>query len=253
MKPLEAGAIDFLQKPSVDDLDHFTDVLSQKLILASKLVKRSSEPLVKREVPQTYTTGMFDQSKILALGASTGGTEALREVLCALPEDIPATVIVQHIPPYFSKAFADRLNSLCPFEVKEAENGDDLRPGRVLVAPGGKQLRIEKAGAGFKVKITEEEKISGHIPSVDCMYESLIPYAHNVTAAIFTGMGADGAKMMLKLKEAGAHTIGQNQESCVVYGMPKSAAKLGALNEEIHLHQIPAALVKATSKKRLAS
>jgi two-component system, chemotaxis family, protein-glutamate methylesterase/glutaminase len=256
MDALEAGAVDFIQKPSLDNLDVFALDLAEKLSIATDQRNKHRRSTDKpRPVSRIQTISRrFDKasSPIILIGASTGGTEALKDLLIRMPKDSPPIAIVQHIPPYFSKAFADRLNSLCEFDIKEAEDGDILTQGKAVVAPGGFQMTIKRMGSEYKISVAKGEKVSGHMPSVDVMFESGVPYAHLVTGVIMTGMGADGAKSLKLLKDAGAYTFGQNEESCVVYGMPKAAKKLDALHEELHLDHLAEAIVKSVQNRKAA-
>lgn len=196
----------------------------------------------------------LDLYKILAIGASTGGTEALKNLLCALPEKIPATLIVQHIPPGFSKAFADRLNELCAFEVKEARDGDEILPSRVLIAPGGKQMRIHRAANGkLSIRITDDPEVNGHKPSVDYLFLSVAQeVGKNTIGVILTGMGSDGARGLLALRKAGSQTLGQDEESCVVYGMPRAAFELGAVDKLVPLDKMPFEILNCLAAKKSA-
>ncbi len=176
---------------------------------------------------------------VVVIGASTGGTEALKEVLIKLPRDMPGIVVVQHMPEGFTKAFAKRLDGLCQVRVKEAENGDTVIRGQVLIAPGNKHTLLQRSGARYYVQIKEGPLVCRHRPSVDVLFRSTARYAgSNATGIIMTGMGDDGARGMLEMKEAGAHTIAQNEVSCVVFGMPQVAIKMGAVNEVVHLHKL---------------
>ena len=178
--------------------------------------------------------------KVIALGASTGGTEALRVVLHALPKQCPGIVMTQHMPEGFTKSFAERLNSLCEIEVKEAVNGDWVVPGRALLAPGNFHLKLDRDGARYIVRVIEGPKVSRHKPSVDVLFESVARVAgKNAFGAIMTGMGNDGAAGLLAMRKAGAVTVGQDESSCVVYGMPKEAAKCGAVQIVSPLTEIP--------------
>lgn len=182
----------------------------------------------------------MDPGKIIAIGASTGGTEAVQQILKSLPSTVPGIVIVQHIPPVFSRMFAERLHQATPFEVKEAEDGDEIRRGRVLIAPGDRHMRVKRAGSRFKVEIFQGEKVNGHCPSVDVLFESAArECGSNAVGILLTGMGRDGAKGLLAMKEKGARTIGQDEKTSVVYGMPKVAYDLGAVERQASLDQIP--------------
>jgi two-component system chemotaxis response regulator CheB len=177
---------------------------------------------------------------IIAIGASTGGTEALYSVIKQFPRNMPGVVIVQHMPPVFTKMYAERLNNSCSMEVKEAETGDVICTGRALIAPGGFHLKVKKADNKFIVESVKGELVNGHCPSVDVLFNSVAEQVgKNVIGVILTGMGSDGAKGLLNLREKGARTIGQNEESCVVYGMPKVAYDIGAVQRQASLDDIP--------------
>lgn len=183
--------------------------------------------------------------KIIVLGASTGGTEAIRHFLKNLPDKMPGIAIVQHMPEGFTKSFANSLNNICELEVKEAENGDKLYPGRVLIAPGNYHMLLKRVGKEYVVEVREGPLVNRHRPSVDVLFRSAARYAgNNATGILLTGMGNDGAKGLLELKEVGAHTIAQDEASSVVYGMPKEAAKLGAADKILPLDQIAPYLLK---------
>ena len=177
--------------------------------------------------------------KIVVIGASTGGTEALRELLEVLPENAPGTVIVQHMPENFTRAFANRLDGLCRVSVKEAENHDTVIRGRVLIAPGNNHTLLKRSGARYFVEVKDGPLVSRHRPSVDVLFRSAARYAgKNTIGVIMTGMGDDGARGMLEMKEQGAYTIAQDESSCVVFGMPKEAIKLNAVDTVVPLNAI---------------
>jgi two-component system, chemotaxis family, protein-glutamate methylesterase/glutaminase len=217
------------------------DVLLEKIHLAAKQTNKSL--VTGKKIVATAES--IDPNRLILLGASTGGTEAIRVVLESLPAKIPPILIVQHIPEAFSKAFADRLASLTPFEVKEAVNGDIVKSNRVLIAPGGKQMGLDFINGQFMVKITDDPPMNRHKPSVDYLFESVaLVRPRGVVAALLTGMGADGAKQLKALKDKGAHTIAQDQNSCIVYGMPKAAVEIGGAIDVLPLDRIAETLVK---------
>jgi two-component system chemotaxis response regulator CheB len=186
----------------------------------------------------------INENRIIAIGASTGGTEAIASVLLQLPANMPGIVIVQHIPPVFSKMFAERLNNQTRLDVKEAQNGDILYPGRVLIAPGDQHMRVKKHGDTYRAEVFEGEKVNGHCPSVDVLFDSVAKESgSNAIGIILTGMGYDGAKGLLAMRRKGAHTIGQNEETCIVYGMPKVAYDIGAVEKQVALTEIARVLV----------
>lgn len=179
-------------------------------------------------------------SQIIAIGASTGGTEAIVSILKELPNTIPGIVIVQHMPPNFTRMFAERLNSITSLNVKEAQTGDQVLPGHVLVAPGDYHMKVYKSGSSYYIRCFKGEKVNGHCPSVDVLFKSVAAEAgKNAIGIILTGMGSDGAKGLLAMKNSGARTIGQDENSSVVYGMPKVAYNIGAIEKQAPLVKIP--------------
>ena len=177
--------------------------------------------------------------ELIAMGASTGGTEALLAVLKELPGNLPPIVITQHMPPVFTEMYAERLDRLCAMEVREAKDGDALYPGLCLIAPGGLQMRVYRDVLGARVSCKEEDKVSGHCPSVDVLFHSVAEaYKASAIGILLTGMGKDGAKGLLAMHEQGAYTLGQDEKSSIVYGMPMEAYKLGAVSQQGNLQQI---------------
>lgn len=244
---LEAGAVDFVPKPHshiYDGKEEMRDELISKIKIASRVHVKQH---VLRSVQQANTTSLAETThKILAIGASTGGTEALKDLLMALPRNAPGTIVVQHMPANFTGPFAERLNGICTMEVREARNGDSITPGVVLIAPGDYHMVVRRSGARYYVEIGSGEKVSGHKPSVDVLFNSVAKIAGaNAIGVLLTGMGADGAKGLLAMRHAGAKTIGQDEASCVVYGMPKVAYELGAVEKQLPLHKIANAIVES--------
>lgn len=249
LRAMELGAVDYIQKPNLQELPALTPVIQEKVRDASYAkVRLTSKTQATR--PVSSAAG-YDAGMILAIGASTGGTEAIREVLTSLPADIPPTVIVQHIPPVFSTAFAKRLDTLCPFDVKEAEDGDLLRPGLVLIAPGGKQMALKPvAGGKMKVVVNDDAPMNRHRPSVDYLFLSVAAHiGSKAVGVILTGMGNDGAKGLLEMRRQGARTLGQDEASSVVYGMPKCAYEIGAVEQVYGLSDIPGGIMKNLKRK----
>ncbi len=248
---LDAGAVEFVTKPNVTrpgGMASFVNELIIKIKIAStaKVGNRKSDYSPSRPVT---SQGIDTMSKIIAIGASTGGTDAIHTVISGLPRDMPPIVIVQHMPPVFTKLYAERLNNTCELEVKEAEDGDALRPGRVLIAPGNYQMRVAKRGSGYIVKCTQEEKVSGHCPSVDVLFDSVADVVgKQAVGVILTGMGRDGANGLLKMKKTGAYTIGQDEKSSVVYGMPMVAFNIGAVDKQLPLDRIDDEIIRFLSK-----
>ena len=246
---IEKGAVEVLAKPgeaySVGDLG---EQLAEKIRAASRVnianyARKTTASQTTRPAVVNYALAETT-NKILAIGASTGGTEALKEVLTRLPRSIPGTVIVQHMPPNFTTAFAERLNTLCEFEVKEAQDGDTVRPGLALIAPGNYHMVFQRSGARYFVRVKTGPMVHHQRPAVDVTFKSVARYAGaNAAGVILTGMGKDGAEGLLEMKQAGAKTIAQDEASCVVFGMPKEAIKLGAADRVLNLFDIPAAIM----------
>lgn len=234
---LEAGAVDYIQKPSFENLKEAAPLIIEKIKSASKA--QVLGPLAIRAQPKP--TLKLDLDRLVVIGSSTGGTEALKSILLGLPEKIPPILIVQHIPPVFSKAFADRLNQICSFRVKEAEHQDAVVAGTVYVAAGGKQMRIIDRAGSLRIELDENAPpVNRHKPSVDTMFDSVCALGRRgIIGVILTGMGADGAKGLLRLREKGARTIAQDEASSVVFGMPKEAIRLGAAEKTASLDAIP--------------
>lgn len=240
LEALDSGAVDFVGKPHshiYDGIDTMREELLSKIKMASRVRVRQRS---LQSVQQANTTSLAETTnKILAIGASTGGTEALKDVLMGLPRNAPGTIIVQHMPSNFTGPFAERLNSLCAMEVREARNGDSITPGVALIAPGDYHMVVRRSGARYYVEIGSGEKISGHRPSVDVLFNSVAKIAgSNAIGVILTGMGADGARGLLAMRNAGARTLGQDEASCVVYGMPKVAYELGGVEKQLPLSKV---------------
>ncbi len=238
---MKAGAVDFITKPDVQsakEVEAFINELIVKIKIASKAKVSNT-----REASSTKVVGhegILGEDKIIAIGASTGGTEAIFSIIKALSPQIPGILVAQHIPPIFSKMFADRLNDTTQLKAKEAQTGDYVDQGSVLIAPGGQHMRLKKVGERFKVECFEGEKVNGHCPSVDVLFESVAKEAGNrAIGIILTGMGYDGAKGLLSMRRKGARTIGQDERSSVVYGMPKVAFEIGAVEKQTSLENIP--------------
>ncbi len=241
---MNAGAVDFVTKPNVQSP---TEVENFILELISKVKIAASAKIIEKPVLKvSHSTSKInvDKQKVIAIGASTGGTRAINDLILQLPPEIPGIVIVQHIPPVFSKLFAERLHAQTKFNVKEAENGDYLESGKILIAPGDQHMIVRKIGDRYKVELFKGEKINGHCPSVDVLFESVAKECRsNAIGIILTGMGYDGAKGLLSMKRKGAQTIGQDEASSVVYGMPKVAYEVGAVEKQAPLEKIPQVLL----------
>jgi two-component system chemotaxis response regulator CheB len=238
---LKAGAVDFVHKPDLQSktgIDPLINELIVKLKIAST-AKLSHWKTPTAAPSHIEKVGNSTDIKIIAIGASTGGTEAIATIIKDFAPNMPGTVIVQHMPPVFTKMYADRLNNACLMEVKEAENGDRVYPGRILIAPGDFQMRLKKTGSEYLVECFKGEKVNGHCPSVDVLFQSVAEQtARSAVGVILTGMGSDGAKGLLEMRKRGARTLGQNEESSVVYGMPKVAFELGAVERQAPVEEI---------------
>jgi two-component system chemotaxis response regulator CheB len=262
LRALELGAVDFVAKPRLglaQGLQEMAVEITDKLRIAARarIARRpvatpapassvpraagsgpstGAQPLVK-PVPVVFSR--VSTEKIIAIGSSTGGTEALREVLSGLPADCPAVMVTQHMPPGFTKSFADRLNSICRMHVKEAEPGERVLPGHVYIAPGGRHLLVKRSGANYMVEISEAEPVNRHKPSVDVLFRSVAEHVgRNAVGVMLTGMGRDGADAMRVMRDAGAYNLAQDEASCVVYGMPREAVAAGAVDEVLPLMKI---------------
>lgn len=249
MRALELGALDVMAKPGASySVKDMSEQLIEK-IKAVSTVRSFNNKRVKTnpvaEISKPTSALLKTTNKIIAIGASTGGTEAIRDVLEKLPPNMPPILIVQHMPQHFTKSFADRLNTLCQLEVKEAEDREIATPGKVLIAPGNSHMVLKRSGAVYYVEIKEGPLVFHQRPSVEVLFGSVAKYAgKNAIGVIMTGMGKDGAKGLLDMKEAGAYTIAQDEKSCVVFGMPKEAIVLGAAMKVISLDNIPSELMK---------
>ncbi|MCE5229370.1 chemotaxis response regulator protein-glutamate methylesterase [bacterium] len=252
LEAMEAGAVDVMCKPgSSYTVGDMSVELSDKIKAAArvKVVARNApvKPALAPRLSMTRTT-----HKVVAIGASTGGTQALQQVLSAMPANAPGIVIVQHMPEHFTRSFAERLNQLSAIEVKEAADGDTVTPGRALIAPGNYHMLLRRSGAVYQVQIKEGPLVSRHRPSVDVLFRSVAQYAgRNAVGVIMTGMGGDGAAGMKDMHDAGAETIAQDEASCVVFGMPKEAIKTGGVDIVAPLDQIPQKILDL-AQERLA-
>lgn len=277
---LAAGAVDFVRKPESEPgaRDRFIRTLCSKLAIGKNAHPRlpSHDPAAMYARAKAATGGNVSSTggpglhqhmsaslhqthmpaiaahpgvDLIAIGASTGGTEAILEVVRHFPAKMPGIVITQHMPPGFTSMYAERLNRICNLEVREAKHGDKIQPGLVLLAPGGLQMRVVRMGSGYAVSCSDGEKVSGHKPSVDVLFDSVAATVRGrAIGVILTGMGADGAAGMLRMRKAGAYTIGQDKESCVVYGMPMEAFKIGAVCMQAPLNSIHHAVMGRLSK-----
>ncbi len=238
IEALRRGAVDVVAKPAgAAELNDLFEDLPEKILAAAAAQVTAIDPeTILPRPPHVPRWEDIDPDRIILLGASTGGTEALRTVLSSLPADVPPILVVQHIPAAFSGAFAERLNDLCAMEVKEAKHHDLVIPGRVLIAPGGFHMSLHRSSASeLRVELDTGAKIRFQRPAADRLFASAVSEAPHVIAGIMTGMGDDGAEALLKLRQAGARTIGQDEASCVVYGMPRVAHALGACEAMVPL------------------
>ncbi|UYL08690.1 chemotaxis response regulator protein-glutamate methylesterase [Bdellovibrio sp. SKB1291214] len=251
LRALEAGAIEIMEKPSID-VSQTLEILGREIVEKVRVVARAriqvrtkvntpSTPIAKADRTSLART----THQMIAIASSTGGTEALKVFLSGMPANIPGTVVVQHMPPGFTKSFADNLNAMFPFEVKEAQEGDQVVPGRVLIAPGNFHMEITRSGAFYYVKLHQNPPMHSVRPAADYLMKSVAKYAgKNAMGVVLTGMGKDGAEGLLEMKNAGAYTIAQNEETCVVYGMPAAAVALGAADKVMALDKIAGELLK---------
>lgn len=259
---LAAGAIDVIEKPKagakaalMDENKLIIDTIRsaskarnlKKAVLVqsenltqAKKTKLSADAVISKSVGQVVES----TQKIVAIGTSTGGTQALEIVLKALPENSPGIVVVQHMPEKFTRAFAERLNSVCEVNVCEGENGQAVKVGQVIISPGGKHMTINRRGKEYYVEVIDGPLVNRHKPSVDVLFRSVAKHAgKNALGVIMTGMGDDGAKGLKEIKDSGANTIGQDEASCIVYGMPNEAFKLGAVDKQVSLQNIASEII----------
>jgi two-component system chemotaxis response regulator CheB len=252
MSAMEAGAVDVVCKPGeayqVGDIaERLTAIVKAA---AAVDVSRFVRPAEKGACPEPMAMEATT-NKVLAIGASTGGTVALESILMALPRNAPGTVITQHMPELFTRSFADRLNTLAPMEVREAQDGDSVTPGVALIAPGNKHMQLRRSGARYLVSVINGPAVNRHRPSVDVMFRSVARVAgRNAIGVILTGMGADGAQGLLEIRQAGAATVAQDEASCVVFGMPKVAIELGAAELVTSLADMPRTILQLCKERR---
>lgn len=260
MQCLEHGAIDIITKPSMasdrslaDQKQEILEKIKAASIVKSGNMQRRPATAIpirpdKKIIPYQRTgrkSMITTTERIVGIGASTGGTEALHELLEVLPGDFPGILIAQHMPEIFTLSFANRLNELCRITVKEAKDGDPVIRGQALIAPGNKHMELRRSGARYYVKIHQGDFVNRHRPSVDVLFNSMAEYAgRNSIGVILTGMGADGARGITAMHEAGAFTIAQDEKSCVVFGMPKEAIKLGGIDSVLALANIPSVIAR---------
>lgn len=254
LQAMELGAVDIVAKPALDvrrSLEAISEEVVEKVYAASKVskwsLKRQFQQRGKKIKPRSNTHALANTTdKVIAIGASTGGTEAIKRMLMEMPANAPGTIIVQHMPPTFTTSFAKRLNELCAMTVAEARGGERVIPGSVLLAPGDKHMMIRRSGGIYSVSLNQNSPVNRHRPSVEVLFQSVAKYVgRNAVGVMLTGMGADGAEGMKCMRDAGAHTIGQDEASCVVYGMPKEAKRAGAVIQELPIEKITGAVLGA--------
>lgn len=261
LRALELGAVDFVAKPRIGVADGLSDLSSQIV----EKIRIAAAAHIKRSMPLPTTTlgahdsaanrratlaplGRISTEKVIFIGASTGGTEAIREVLTRLPADAPAVVITQHMPPGFTTSFAARLNGLCQITVREAVHGERILPGHAYIAPGGKQFRLDRSGANYVAVVEDGPLVNRHKPSVEVLFKSAASVVgRNAFGIMLTGMGNDGARAMREMKDAGSYNFVQDEASCVVFGMPREAIVHGAADEVLPLNEIAPALMTRLS------
>lgn len=259
IQALEAGAVDFVPKPTTDVARGLAGMMLElrtkvKIASNANVSHWKNKRFEQSATQQSFASKALSEStdKVIAIGASTGGTEAIKKVINDLPPNTPGIVIVQHMPAGFTKTFADRLNDTALMQVKEAENGDRVVQGRILIAPGDFHMKVVRRGGYYLVELNSEEKVSGHRPSVDVLFDSVATHVgRNAYGVILTGMGSDGAKGLRAMRDAGARTLGQDEASCVVYGMPKVAFDLGGVEKQVHLDRMATELMNLYMPKRV--
>ncbi|MFD0912631.1 protein-glutamate methylesterase/protein-glutamine glutaminase [Methylophilus luteus] len=248
LRALELGATDFVTKPKMgitQGMQQYADEITDKIRTAAKAKVSTLQSIAKAsavggQVQNAIRNPLISSEKLLIIGASTGGTEAIKAFLTQMPSDCPGVLITQHMPAGFTKSFATRLDSLCKISVKEAVDGERILPGHAYIAPGDQHLLLARSGANYVTRLSDSEPVNRHKPSVDVLFDSAAVHAgKNAIGIILTGMGKDGAVGMLRMKEAGAHNFAQNEESCVVYGMPREAVAHGGVHEVAHLKDLP--------------
>jgi two-component system chemotaxis response regulator CheB len=252
LRALELGAVDFVAKPRIQIAAGLQDLgreICEKIRIASRARMRrhlgGPTPPPAPKPPRPTAFGRVSTEKLIVIGASTGGTEAIKDVLVAMPPDSPAILITQHMPPGFTRSFAQRLDSLSPLTVREASDGERVLPGHAYIAPGGRHMRLARSGSNYVVALDDGMPVNGHRPSVEVLFRSAAACAGpNVFGVMLTGMGRDGAAAMLEMRHAGAYNIAQDEASCVVFGMPREAIACGAAHEVLPLTRIAPRLLE---------
>lgn len=257
LRALELGAVDFVAKPRiglVQGIKELATSIVEKVRVASRAqIRRATTPSIEiesqnhqinRQSALTASLGRISTEKIICIGASTGGTEAIKEVLVRMPPDSPGILVTQHMPAGFTTSFAARLNGLCQITVQEAANGERILPGHAYIAPGGKQFRVGRSGANYVCVVDDSEPVNRHKPSVEVLFQSVAKLVgRNAYGIMLTGMGGDGAKAMKEMKDAGSYNYVQNEETCIVFGMPREAILAGAADEVLPLSEMASALL----------
>jgi two-component system chemotaxis response regulator CheB len=251
MEALAAGAVEVMSKPGpAYTVGDACQDLVEKIKAASRVRLDKNIACQRQSTPVRQTHMIETTNKIFAIGASTGGVQALAQVLSALPSNAPGTLVVQHMPARFTTSFAEHLNNECQVNVKEAQDGDRVIPGRILIAPGGFHMSLQRSGANYYVSVKDGPPVCRQKPSVEVMFHSVAKYAGaNAIGAILTGMGNDGAEGLLNMRKNGAHTIAQDEESCIVFGMPKEAIERGAAEKVVSLSNIAQTLIMFAQNK----
>ena len=256
LRALELGAIDFVAKPRIgvaDGLHLLGEDITNKIRMATQATIRRPSPGSGATGAAPSSLGRLSTEKVIFIGASTGGTEATKEVLTRLPHDAPAVMITQHMPPGFTTSYAARLHSLCRIAVAEARDGERILPGHAYLAPGGLQMSVERSGADYIARVREGETVNRHKPSVEVLFKSAAQaVGRNALGIMLTGMGADGAIAMKLMRDAGSYNLVQDEMSCVVFGMPKEAINAGAAHEVLPLNQIAAKLLEQLRRSGVA-
>lgn len=252
LRALELGAVDFIPKPKLgvaSGIQEYAGIILEKIRAAAKVrVKpyiKSNRPVVSGEQKLQANSHLQSTEKIIAIGASTGGTEAIKDLLTQLPAAVPGIVMTQHMPPGFTRTYAERLNKITRLHVVEAKGGERILPGHAFLAPGGHHLIVVRSGADYRVKLSDAEPVHRHRPAVDVMMESVARVGgKNVIGVLLTGMGKDGAQGMLDIRNQGGYTLAQDEASCVVYGMPKEAVMVGGVDQVVALDKMGAVLLE---------
>jgi len=252
LEALDAGAVEVMNKPgtayTVGDMS--VELIDKIKAAARAKVRKRKNPVTHKTVYKPLKALTKTTNKVIAIGASTGGTQAIQKVLSDMPVNTSGILIVQHMPEYFTRSFADRLNDICCIKVKEAENGDTVTPGKALIAPGNHHMLLSRSGAQYYVQVKRGPLVSRHRPSVDVLFKSVASYAgSNAIGVILTGMGNDGSTGLLEMKNNGADTIAQDEASCVVFGMPKEAIALDAADYVVSLDRISKKIIELAENK----